>query len=110
MQTASFTGIAADKDLDETALGYDPGNYDYHYIQVLGSTSETWQVKAKAKGASSFVALSSMPSQTIPSGSATAVTPDHVGGIEALQVVFSGSVTGMVILIASMNRHGLGSR
>ena len=110
MQKASFTGIAADKDLDETALGYNPGDYDYHYIQVLGATSETWQVKAKAEGSSSFAALASMSSQTIPSGSAIAVTPDHVGGIEALQVAFSGSVSGLVILVASMNRHGLGSR
>jgi hypothetical protein len=110
MQKASFTGIAAAKDLDETALGYNPGDYAYHYIQVLGSTSETWSVKGKAEGSSSFASLASLPSQTIPVNSAIAVTPDHVGGIEALQVAFSGSVTGMVILIASMNRPGLGQR
>tara|TARA_R100000808_G_scaffold4169_2_gene13911 strand:- start:2537 stop:2869 length:333 start_codon:yes stop_codon:yes gene_type:complete len=110
MQKKSFTGIAADKDLDETALGYNPGDYDYHYIQVLGSTSETWLVKAKAEGGSTFVAMASLPSQTIPAGSCIAVTPEHIGGIEALQVAFSGSVTGMVILVASMNRPGLGVR
>ena len=110
MQKKSFTGIAADKDLDETALGYNPGDYKYHYIQVFGATSETWSVKAKAPGSSYFAALASLPSQTIATSSCIAITPDHIGGIEALQVAFSGSVTGMVILIASMNLPGMGTR
>ena len=110
MQKASFTGIAAAKDLDETALGYNPGDYAYHYIQVLGSSSETWQVKAKAEGSSAFAAVASLASQTIPVNSMVAVTPDHAGGIEALQIAFSGGVSGLVILIASMNRPGLGQR
>ena len=110
MQQASFTGIAADKTLDETALGYNPGDYAYHYIQVLGSSVETWSIKGRADGSSSFAALASLASQTIPVNSMVAVTPDHVGGIDALQIAFSGVVTGLVILVGSMNRPGLGQR
>ena len=107
---AITTGTGATQDLDAATLGYDPGDYAYHYIQVFGSGSETFSIKAKAEGASVFAACASLASQAIPLGSMVALTPDHAGGFEALQVSFSGSVTGYTVLVASMNRPGLGER
>ena len=111
MQKAALTSVSGTtKDLDSTALGYNVKDYTHHYIQVLGSGSETFAIKAKAEGGSVFAACASLASQTLPLGSMIAVTPDHVGGAEALQVAFSGSVSGMTILVASMNLPGLGQR
>ena len=107
---AITTGTGATQDLDATSLGYSPGDYSHHYIQVFGSGSETFSIKARAPGSAFFAACSSLASQAIPLGSMVAVTPDHAGGFDALQVAFSGSVTGYTVLVASMNRPGLGER
>tara|TARA_R100001594_G_C3916246_1_gene234592 strand:- start:230 stop:562 length:333 start_codon:yes stop_codon:yes gene_type:complete len=110
MQTKSFSSISADKELDETALGYDPGDYDYHYIQVLGSSSETWSLHAKAVGSSVYAPISTLNTSVIPISGMMAVTPNDVGNVSALKIIFSDTVSGLTILVASMNRHGLGVR
>jgi len=111
MQTKAFTGISASQALTEATLGWDPNPYSYFYIQVLGSESETWQVKVKAPGSSSFAPIGGLFSSTIPIPGTVAITPDHAGNVGELEVTFSGALSGTVaILVCAMNRPGLGQR
>jgi len=115
MQTKAFTGISSSQVLSEATLGWDPNLYSYFYIQVIGSESETWHLKIKAPGSSSFVPVggpwpaAATPTISIP-GSA-ALTPDLVGNVGEIEVTFSGSFSSTVaILVCAMNRPGLGQR
>jgi len=111
MQTKSITGVAATtQDLTEATLGWDPNPYSFFYIQVLGSDTETWQVKVKASGSSQFAAIDG-PSTSLPIPGSVAITPDHVGNIGELQVAFAGGTpSGATVLVCAMNRPGLGQR
>tara|TARA_R110000824_G_scaffold119120_1_gene273071 strand:+ start:1025 stop:1360 length:336 start_codon:yes stop_codon:yes gene_type:complete len=111
MQTKSFSGITTHKELDSTALGYDPGDYAYHYIQVLGTEAETWTVQVRAAGSSVYATIGTLASSAVPISGNMAITPNDIGGFDALKVVFSDvSAIDVTILIASMNRPGLGQR
>ena len=112
MQTKSNTGVAAPtQDLNETTLGFNPSDYAYIYIQVLGGDTETWQVKLKAPGSSQFATIYGLPSSTMVIPGSVAITPDHVGNVGELQIAFAGGTpSDATILVAAMNRHGLGVR
>jgi len=112
MQTKTITGIAATSQvLDETSLGFDPNAYSYFYIQVLGADTETWLIQVLTAGSLQYSEIVGLPTTEAPIPGIMAVTPDHVGNVEAFKVVFAGGTpSAATIMVVAMNRPGLGQR
>lgn len=110
MQSASFTGIDADKELDSTALGFDPADYSHFYIQVLGSETATFSIQTKAPGSSQYAVIHGLSSTTMSIPGTIAITHDHIATVGALKVVFSESPTAATILVAARNWRGTTER